>query len=182
MALSATSVAGIAAGQNASYARRSDGTVWGWGANSQGQVGDGTTTQRTSPVQTSGLSNIALIGAGEAHAIAATTSGVVSTWGDNSYGQLGDGTTASRSTPGAISDASYAWKVGTPVFSVAAGTYTTEKTVVVTCETTGADIHYTLDGATPTEFDAVVASGGSSPRSRTCSASRRRSATARTIS
>jgi len=59
-----------------------------------------------------------------------------------------------------ISGANYAWKVGTPVFSVAAGTYTTEKTVVVTCATPGATIHYTLDGAEPTESDPTVASGG----------------------
>src|SRR6266542_2388187 len=156
-----SSVTAIAAGQYSSYARKSDGTVWAWGSNSGGQLGDGTTTQRTSPRQLSALSSVSLIGAGAAHAIAATTTGVVSTWGDNTYGQLGDGTTNDRSTPGAISDANYAWKAGMPVFSVAAGTYSAEKTVAVTEATAGADIHYTLDGAIPTEADTLIASGSS---------------------
>jgi alpha-tubulin suppressor-like RCC1 family protein len=72
---------------------------------------------------------------------------------------LGDGTEVSRSTPAAISDINYDWKVATPVFSVAAGTYSVEKIVTITCATSGAAIHYTLDGATPTEFDPTITSG-----------------------
>jgi alpha-tubulin suppressor-like RCC1 family protein len=156
-----TSVTAIAAGQHGSYALRSDGTVWAWGTNTAGQVGDGTTTQRTSPTQASGLAGIALLGAGLSHAISVTSTGIVSTWGDNLYGQLGDGTTVARSTASAISGTSYTWKVGTPVFSIAAGTYSVEKTVVVTEATAGAAIHYTLDGVTPTESDTVITSGSS---------------------
>jgi alpha-tubulin suppressor-like RCC1 family protein len=156
-----TNVVSIAAGQLSSYARKSDGTVWGWGANGSGQLGDGTTTGRNTPTQASSLSGIGLLGAGQEHALGVTTTGVVWSWGANAWGQIGDGTTVGRPTPVAISDVDYAWKVGTPVFSVAAGTYTTEKTVIVTCVTPGAAIHYTLNGDTPTESDAVVASGGS---------------------
>jgi alpha-tubulin suppressor-like RCC1 family protein len=156
-----TSVTAIVAGQHSSYALKTNGTVWAWGTNAAGQLGDGTTTQRTSPTQASSLSGISVITAGASHGLAVSSTGIVYTWGDNTYRQLGDGTTNDRSTPGAISDTNYAWKVGTPVFSVAAGTYNVEKTVVITEATAGASIYYTLDGVTPTESDTLIASGSS---------------------
>jgi alpha-tubulin suppressor-like RCC1 family protein len=72
---------------------KTDGTVWAWGNNSNGQLGDGTTTQSTSPVQVSGLSNVTAIAAGATHTVALKTDGTVWAWGDNSNGQLGNGTT-----------------------------------------------------------------------------------------
>jgi alpha-tubulin suppressor-like RCC1 family protein len=156
-----TGITAIAAGGSHSYARKSDGTVFGWGFNGNGQVGDGTTTQRNSPTALTTLSSMSLIAAGQNHGIAVSSTAVVWVWGTNANGQIGDGTTTQRNTPIAISDADYAWKVGTPVFSVAGGSYTTEKTVAVTCATTGATVHYTLDGATPTESDPTIASGSS---------------------
>ncbi len=154
-----SNVTRIDAGIASSYALKSDGTVWAWGSNVGGRLGDGTTNYRVTPTQTSVLTGISLLGAGEDFGIAVTSTGVVYTWGTNSYGTLGDGTSISRSTPAPISDINYEWRVATPVFGIAAGTYTVEKLVTVTCVTSGADIHYTLDGATPTEFDATIASG-----------------------
>ncbi|MEV7907645.1 S8 family serine peptidase, partial [Streptomyces anulatus] len=83
----------------------SGGTVKAWGDNSQGQLGDGTTTDRKSPVAVSGLTSVSSVSAGSLHS-AATTSSVTSTtytWGDNAQGQLGNGTTTDSTTPVATS-------------------------------------------------------------------------------
>lgn len=73
--------------------------MWAWGANSFGQLGDGTTTGRTSPVQLTSLTNITAIAAGDYHSLALRADGVLMTWGRNSNGQLGDGTTTNRLSP-----------------------------------------------------------------------------------
>jgi alpha-tubulin suppressor-like RCC1 family protein len=79
----------------------SDGTVWAWGSNSNGQLGDGTTTDSATPVQVAGLSGVTVtaIAAGEFHTVALASDGTVWAWGSNSNGQLGDGTTTDSATP-----------------------------------------------------------------------------------
>jgi hypothetical protein len=66
---------------SASYALLADGTVWAWGDNSKGQLGDGTTTPRYPPVQVPGLPAIKAISAGAYHALALDRDGGVWTWG-----------------------------------------------------------------------------------------------------
>ncbi|WP_309890693.1 hypothetical protein [Archangium sp.] len=89
----------IAAGYHYNLKVRQDGTVWAWGANSYGQLGDGTTTQRTTPVQVVGLDNVGAVAAGDTHSLALKKDGTVWAWGHNEYGKLGDGTTTTRHTP-----------------------------------------------------------------------------------
>jgi M6 family metalloprotease-like protein/uncharacterized repeat protein (TIGR02543 family) len=82
---------------------KADGTVWAWGYNFNGQLGDGSTTDRSSPVQVSGLSGIVAIAASTSHSMAIKSDGTVWTWGNNANGQLGDGSTTQRTTPVQIS-------------------------------------------------------------------------------
>jgi alpha-tubulin suppressor-like RCC1 family protein/subtilisin family serine protease len=89
----------ISAGDMFSLALMSDGTVMAWGNNASGQLGDGTTTERTSPVQVQGLTAVIAIDAGWDFALALKADGTVWGWGYNYFGQLGDGTTTDRHTP-----------------------------------------------------------------------------------
>jgi alpha-tubulin suppressor-like RCC1 family protein len=84
-------VKGIAAGGNHSLALKTDGTVWAWGFNSNGQLGDGTREDRLSPVVVGGLEEIELIAAGSFHSLAVRSDGAVFAWGFNFWGQLGIG-------------------------------------------------------------------------------------------
>jgi alpha-tubulin suppressor-like RCC1 family protein len=80
-----------------------DGTVRCWGVNRSGELGDGTTNDRSSPVSVSGLTNAVVVAAGGAHTCALLAGGAVRCWGLNDHGQLGDGTTTSRSSPVSVS-------------------------------------------------------------------------------
>ncbi len=89
----------LAGGADHSVIVKSDGTVWTWGGNSQGQLGDGTTNDSLVPVQTSSLTGIIAVSAGDKFSVALDGSGTVFTWGDNVAGQLADGSTTDRTTP-----------------------------------------------------------------------------------
>ncbi len=80
-----------------------NGTVWDWGHNGNGQLGDNTTIDRLIPVQVSGLANVIDIVGGGEHSAALKSDGTVWTWGLNEYGQLGDGTTTQRLIPVQVS-------------------------------------------------------------------------------
>lgn len=97
-------IVAIAATTNNSYAvRGSDGTVWAFGYNNYGQLGNGTTTTSNVPVQVSGLSGVIAVAAGGDHALALKSDGTVFGWGLDNYGQLGDGGNGSpRLTPVAV--------------------------------------------------------------------------------
>src|SRR6185436_5132766 len=65
-----TDIYAISAGSYSTYALGRDGTVWAWGRNDNGQLGDGTTTQRPLAVHLSSLANVTAIAAGGSHCLA----------------------------------------------------------------------------------------------------------------
>ena len=89
----------VETGHNHTVVLKSNGTVWTFGLNSDGQLGDGTTTMRRSPVQVSGIADATGIAAGRDMSYAIRPGGQVWAWGRNSDGQLGDGTLTRRLTP-----------------------------------------------------------------------------------
>ena len=91
----------ISSGQSHTCAILDDGTVSCWGSNYEGQLGDGTITDRLTPTQTASLGigrTAVAISSGTYHTCAILDDGSVSCWGGNSFGQLGDGTTTDRNT------------------------------------------------------------------------------------
>jgi len=89
----------IAAGGDHTVALKSDGTLWAWGLNSQGQLGDGTTTNKATPTQIGSATNWSAIAAGSNNTVGLRSDGTLWAWGNNYYGNLGDGTTTNRHTP-----------------------------------------------------------------------------------
>ncbi len=116
-------VAGLDAGVTAISANNgymtcallADATVRCWGANFEGQLGNGETVHSHIPVAVVGLTNVTAIGGGESHMCAVVSGGALRCWGDNYAGQLGDGTTSLHSTPAAVQG------LGGPVVHVAGG-------------------------------------------------------------
>lgn len=89
---SGTSWTSVSVGSTNFCALQSNNSLWCWGVNSTGAVGDGTTTQRNSPVQVSGSwssVSVSASGIGVNHACGIQTGGGAYCWGDNQYGELG---------------------------------------------------------------------------------------------
>jgi len=84
------SAATVATGANHSVVIASDGTVWAWGRNTHGQLGDGTTFTRNAAVRVHDLDGAATVAAGNGHTVALRDDGTVWTSGRNDLGQLGD--------------------------------------------------------------------------------------------
>jgi alpha-tubulin suppressor-like RCC1 family protein len=89
-------IVAIAAGDDQSLALKSDGTVWAWGQNTYGQLGDGTTINMLTPVRVVGINSVASVSAGNSFSVALKYDGTVWTWGLNDQGQLGTGNTTNN--------------------------------------------------------------------------------------
>ncbi len=86
----------VAAGENHSMALKSDGTVWTWGENGAGELGDGTTVSKNAPLRVTSLNNVIAIAAQPFCSFAVKSDGTVWAWGS---GALGNGTITQSSTP-----------------------------------------------------------------------------------
>jgi len=95
----------VEGGENYSVVLKADGTVWATGVNNYGQLGDGTTVNKSTLVQVKGvggvgfLTDVVQIAVGQYYTVAVKSDGTVHAWGFNNYGQLGDGTLVQKLTP-----------------------------------------------------------------------------------
>lgn len=96
-------ITNVSCGDFHTLALGANGSVWAWGGNASGQLGDGTTKDRTQAVQVKGLKGIKAIAAGSTFSLALDSTGAVWAWGNNSVGQLGDGTRVGRREPVKVS-------------------------------------------------------------------------------
>jgi len=95
-------VIAVSSGGLHTVAIRFDGSLWAWGSNARGQLGDGTTINRHSPVKV--LDNVVEVSAGSEHTIAIRADGSLWAWGSNTEGQLGNGSMVSSNEPIRIID------------------------------------------------------------------------------
>lgn len=120
--LQVNSISGVIAvatgGWEHSAALKNDGTVWSWGLNNVGQLGNNTTTDSNVPVQVSSISGVTSITNGRRHSLAIKNDGTLWVWGSNFYGQFGNGNNTSSSIPVQISSL-------TGVVAIAAGEFHT---------------------------------------------------------
>lgn len=121
--LSPASVQGLSSGvvrwsvgDRHACATKTDQSLWCWGWNADGQLGDNTLARRTVPTRVQGIADgVTQVAAGARHTCALTSRGGVLCWGDNWFGQLGDGSTISRPTPAPVAG------LGQGVVSLSAG-------------------------------------------------------------
>ena len=96
----ASGVSSIALGWDHSCAITTAGGLKCWGYNSNGQLGDGTNADKSSPVDVAGLaSGVAMASGGAVHTCAIASGGVAKCWGSNGYGQLGNGSAIDSNVP-----------------------------------------------------------------------------------
>ena len=91
----------ISSGFNGSFAIQNDGTLWGWGGNNYGQLGNGSTawTAQNAPLQVGTDTTWEAASVAYGHTISLKSSGTLWAWGWNASGQLGDGTTTDKLSP-----------------------------------------------------------------------------------
>lgn len=107
---------------NHMVAMKNDGTLWAWGRGDEGQLGDGTTISKSSPVQTiTGGTGWKTPSAGICHSVALKTDGTLWTWGQGNYGMLGNNATTNVSSPIQTISGGTNWRIGIGGRCTAAG-------------------------------------------------------------
>jgi len=91
--------AAVAAGDSHAVAIKADGSLWAWGHNEYGQLGNGTIIGHNAPARVGKAKGWAAVAAGSRHTLAIKSNGSLWAWGSNEHGQLGDGTNISRTAP-----------------------------------------------------------------------------------
>ena len=152
-----TGVTAVAAGGFHSLALKKDGTVWSWGENTNGQLGNGTNVNATiaqavSTGQT-GVASITGIAAGGSHSLALDINGQVWAWGYNGNGQLGDGTLVDKNLPVKVTG------ITAPIIAIAAG-----GAFSVAIDNTGAVWAWGYNGFGQLGVDPAVTTFSSSPK------------------
>ena len=117
----------VSAGTHHSCGVTSDDRAYCWGRNSDGQLGDGTTTRRVVPVPVAGTLRFRQISAGFSSTCAVTTDYRAYCWGTNDIGQLGDGTTDRRLQPAAVAGGHQFREVQTTFQHACGVTYSTKR-------------------------------------------------------
>jgi len=118
----------IAGGTNWKYlamsihavATKLDNTIWTWGLNSSGQLGDNTSVNKSSPIQVGTAANWIQATGGSLSSAGIKDDNTLWLWGGNAYGQLGDNTIASKSSPIQVTAGGYSWSYVSVSDSVAA--------------------------------------------------------------
>jgi alpha-tubulin suppressor-like RCC1 family protein len=131
--LSGKTITSIAGGAFHSIALASDGTVYTWGYNFSGQLGNGNNTDSNVPVAVTGLSGetITAIAGGVGHSIALASDGTVYTWGYNGLGQLGNGNNTDSNVPVAVDQSIFTW----PAVSAPTPTEASENVISIFSDT-----------------------------------------------
>ena len=146
-----------------SIALASDGTVYTWGLNQYGQLGNNTTTNSRSPiaVQAAGTplvgKTIVQVAAGADHSLALDSDGALYAWGSNAYGQLGNGTTTNSSVPVAVKIAGTPLAGKTIIQIVAGANHNMVLTSDGAIYTWGWNYHGQLGNNTKTNSNTIVA-------------------------
>ena len=141
----------IAAGNNHSVALKSDGTLYTWGKNANGQLGDGGTVSHSSPAALSGVGTVVGIGAGGDHSFVILSGGAMKAWGKNATGQVGDGTTSQRVNPTSVSG------VSTAALAMGGNTFTLARLTTNTVVAWGDNADGELGDGTTTQRTSQVA-------------------------
>src|SRR5205814_705027 len=142
-------VVAIAADTYHAVALKADGTVWDWGYNNYGQLGNGTNVTSSVAVEALGVTNAIAVAAGQYHTLAVKMDGTVMAWGHNNSGQLGDGTNVDRNRPVSVSNL-----IG--VTSISAGTHSVTVKSAGTVWAFGTNTHGQLGNGTNVNSNVPV--------------------------
>ena len=99
-------IAQVSSGDFHTMAIKADSSLWAWGLNSSGQLGNGSSESQCNPVWI--MDGVVAVSAGSTHTLAIRSDGSLWAWGENNYGQLGDGSSENRLSPVRIMDEVFA--------------------------------------------------------------------------